>query len=290
MRLLAREKGGGGRNEPHVGRRQVTREVHHAARQHHRREERETPRIGFALREVHQLHALRLQQHLHHQRLGRGCEYERVELASQEGDSRRGLLELRQRDLPRIDRVGLEQLVHQQRHAAAHGADVQAQALQLRECAECGRGIHLACSVRAIEQPHRFHEQAAERFDPAFFLRRALVAAALHEAEVGLAFAQQPQVVRGSLAGQQHDVDAVRRQRFLVALAEFVVGALRRPRGERHALGRCRVQPQIGQQQQHHRQQRERTGGNEQLADRQQRVADRLGHVRGHARSLAAGR
>ena len=72
-------------------------------------------------------------------------------------------------------------------------------------------GSSLARRLFAVEQPHRLHEQAAQRLDAAFLAGRALVAAALHEAQVGLALAQQAQVVGRALAGQQHHLDAVAR-------------------------------------------------------------------------------
>ena len=150
-------------------------------------------------------------------------------------------------------------------------ADRRAWALSLR-----GR-------VFAVEQPDRLDEQAAERFDAVLFAGCPFVAAALHEAQIGLALAQQAQVVRGALAGQQHHVDAVAGQGLAVALAKLVVRALRRSRGQRHAPGRRRVQPQVGEHQQRDGERDDRAGRNQQVADRQQRVANRLGHrVRDH--------
>ena len=84
-----------------------------------------------------------------------------------------------------------------------------------------------------------------------------VVAAALHEAEIGLALAQQLQVGRRALAGQQHHLDAIGSQGLAVALAEFVVRTLGRAGGQRHPLGWRRVEPPVGQHQQTHRQQRQ---------------------------------
>jgi hypothetical protein len=102
-------------------------------------------------------------------------------------------------------------------------------------------GILLARRVLAVEQPQRLEEQAAQRLQ-ALLGRRVLGhdgAAALHEAQVGLALAQQALVGGRPAAGHQHHLDAVARQLGLVALAEFVVGALRRAGGQRTFLGGC---------------------------------------------------
>ena len=94
VRSLARDERGGRRDQPDILRRNITRQVDHPARQHRRSQKREAPRISVALREIHQPHAGRLQQHLHHQRFRRRGKHDGVELALQEGHGRRGLLKL----------------------------------------------------------------------------------------------------------------------------------------------------------------------------------------------------
>ncbi len=82
VRAGAREQGGGGRDQMHVLRRNVGRQIDHATRQHGRAQKGEAARIGFALRKVHQFDARCLQQHLHHQRFGGRGKHDGVELAA----------------------------------------------------------------------------------------------------------------------------------------------------------------------------------------------------------------
>jgi hypothetical protein len=111
-------------------------EVGDALRQRHRAEERKAPRIGLGLRELEQPDARRLQQHLHHRRLGRRGERHRVELAVEQRHDRRGELEVRGIQAVALEPVRLEQLAHQPGRAAAARAEVDAPAGKLRNARE----------------------------------------------------------------------------------------------------------------------------------------------------------
>src|SRR5439155_3753177 len=63
-----------------------------------------------------------------------------------------------------------------------------------------------------------------------------------------------------------------------IALAELGIGALLGTGGEHHLARRRRVEREIGQRQQQQREQQERTGGDEQVADGEQGMAQDFGH------------
>jgi hypothetical protein len=105
---------------------------------------------------------------------------------------------------------------------------------------------------------------------------------ALHEGEVhaGVRIAQQLEVLGGPGGAAQFDLDAVLLEHGGVTLAELGVGALVGAGGQHDLLRRRRVQHLVGQQQQQQRDHDERTGGDEQVAHRQQGMAQGLGHGR----------
>jgi hypothetical protein len=126
-------------------------------------------------------------------------------------------------------------------------------------------------AVGAVEQPHRLVEHAAQRHQ--VLVGRRLGRTALHEGKVdaGGGVAQQGQVLGGPLRVAQFDLDAVPLQALRVALAELAVRALRHAGGHGHALGRRRIQQQVGQRHQADRQQREGRRGGQRQAPRRAR-------------------
>lgn len=268
----------GGRHQAHVARGEVLRQVHHAPRQRDGREKRQAPSVGLVLDKVEQLHAWRLQQHLHHGELRGRYEHQRIQPAGQERHGSGRFFQVRELHVGRLHAIRLEQPVHEVGHAAAGGAHVHPQPLELRHAAEppccaCCAGWEGSTRLgtglrgrRAVEHPDRFHEKAAERDQFVGIIGLARCRAALDEGHIGLAVAQQLQVGRRPLAGQQHHLDAIGRQGFLVALAELRISALGGPGGHRHRLGRVGVEPPVSQRQQSQAQEGERSGGSEQVA------------------------
>ena len=179
-----------------------------------------------------------------------------------------------------LDAVELEQRCHQVGHAAARRADVDAQALAVRPgCPACRAGWILRAASLAVEQPDRLDEQVAQRHRRRCRRPRdGLRLPPCTKPRSALPSLQQLQVVGRAFAGQQHHLDAAGGQRLLVARAELGIGALRRAGGQRHLLRGIRVQPPVGQCQQGHGQHDERPGRDDQLAQRQQGVADRPWH------------
>ena len=163
-------------DEVNVSGRQVPRQVDHAARQRHGAEEGEAPGIRFGLGEVEQADAWRLQEHLHHQRLGRRGEHDCVGAAVEQLHDRGRLRFAQQRQRRGLELVGLHQPRHQVRHAAAGLSDVDAPAGELGQAHQLGRPEQPLGRVAAIEQPDRLVEQAAER-DQAVVGNVAFVAA-----------------------------------------------------------------------------------------------------------------
>ena len=108
--------------------------------------------------------------------------------------------------------------------------------------------------------------------------------------ECGRHIVEQLQVLGRAGGAAQLHLDAVLGQRLGVALAEFGVGALVGAGGQHHLLGRVRVQHLVGDGQQHQGQQDEGAGGGEQVAHRQQGVAQGLGHGRSRVGSDEAAR
>ena len=286
VHALACDQRGGGRDQVHVLRRHVSRQIDHAARQRDGRQIREAARIGLGLAEVEQRDAGRLQQHLHHQRFRRRGEHQRVEVTGQQVDDGGGLRLAQQRDRGGVEVVGVDQLGHQVGHAAARRADVHAPAGELRDGRERGRVQALLRHVGAVEHPDRLEEQAAER-DQRFVvlvdLAQVFVGAALHEGDVDARgrVAQQLQVIGRALGVAQLDRDAVFLQHLGVALAELGIRAEFSAGGEHHVLRRRRVQRPVSQGQQGQREHDEGAGGGEHVAQRKQGLAQVAGHRHG---------
>ena len=278
MRSIARQQRGGGCHQAHIPRGHVGRQVHHAARQCDRSQERKPPRIGLVLGKVQQLHAGCLQQHLHHQRFGGRGEHQRIKSARQKFHGGWRLLQPGHLHRTRRHLVGVEQTLHQLGHATAVRAYIDPPATQLPQAVDARRVVHTFCSLRTVEQPHGLHKEAAQRHQLVGIIGLQFGRATLHKRHIGLAFSQQLQVVRRAVAGQQPDFDAIHRQRLLVALAKLLVSALRRACGQCHGFGWVGVEPPVRQHQQSHRQKRERTGRHDQIAQRKQGIAESLGH------------
>src|SRR6185312_16858856 len=99
---------------------------------------------------------------------------------------------------------------HDGGNAAAGFVDVHAQPLELRQRAQhAALAVNAASGVAAIENPQWLVEQAAQRRQSSRLVGHRVAAAAAHERDVGLAAAQQLQVVGGAVGGFQHHVDAV---------------------------------------------------------------------------------
>ncbi len=258
MRALARQQRRGWRQQAHVVRRDVGREVDHAARQTLRRDKREAPRIGFGLREIKQLHARRLQQHLHQLRLRRGDEHQRIDLAGKQRNHGGCRREITQTKRVGLDAVGVQQLGKEVGGAAGLRADVDPQSTQLPETVERGAMRRRARGSGAIKEPHGFVEQAAERFQrhAVLFVDRVerLPGAALDEREIDVLFrvVQQFQVFRRPFGRTQFDLDAVVLQLLRVTLAEFGVRTLFGAGGKHDPLRRRRIEQHVGAPQQQH--------------------------------------
>jgi hypothetical protein len=96
--------------------------------------------------------------------------------------------------------------VEQPRHAAAGVPTFTRQPTRSVRRLD-GRALPQALRrVFAVEQPQRFDEQAAQRGDGFFVVVADVGAAALHEAEVGLAGAQQFKVVGRTFEGSSSTV------------------------------------------------------------------------------------
>ena len=263
VQAVAGHQGRGGGDHVDVAGGQVAGQVDHAARQRHGGQEAEAPGVGVGLGEVEQLYAGGLQQHLHHQRLGRRGQHDGIELAFEQVDHGRGLRLLQQGDGGGVDAVGVEQALRQVGYAAAGRADVDAPAGELGQALEPRRLQQLLRTLGAVEQPHRLVEHAAQRGQAGVGVLAAAaidVGTALRESQVnaGARVAQQRQVFRRTLGGPQLDDDAVPCQPLGVAFAELAVGALVDAGGQHHALGWVGVEPQIGQQQQQRGERHER--------------------------------
>ena len=92
VRSVADDERGGRRDQPHILRWNIASQIDHPARQQHRSQKRKAPRIGFVMRNIHQPHAGRLQQHLHHQRFRRQGKHDSIELALMKSHRRWRLL------------------------------------------------------------------------------------------------------------------------------------------------------------------------------------------------------
>ena len=279
MQVFAHHQRGRRRDHAHVGRGHVARQVDHAARQRHRGQKAEAARVGVGLRKVEERDARRLQQHLHHRRLGRRGQHERIETAFEQLDHGRRDRLLRQRDRARLDAVGVEQLCGQVRHAAAGHADIDAPTGELRQAVQRWFFQQALRAVGAVEQPYRLVEHAAQRLQCGV---RALhfARAALHEADLHArrSIAQQRQVFRRALRVAQLNIDAVLLQSIGVALAELGIRALRDAGGQHDAARRIRVEQPVGQRDQPASQQHERRAGGQRGADAGEDV------MGGHAR------
>ena len=265
--------------------RHVLGQLHHAARQAHRRQHRQATRVGLGLVEAHQADAGRQQQQLHHRCLGRGHQRQRVSVAIEQAHDGRGLRQPLGDDVLGPEAVGVEQSPHQVGDAAALGPDVDAPALELRHRVEPIAADQPPGAVLAIEQPDRLVEQAAQRHQirwRRFVAASQATGTALYEAEVDarVRVLEQLQVLRRALGRAQFDLDAVLGQRRLVAFAELGVRPLFRPGGQHQLLRRARVECPVGQRQERHRQQHERAGGHQQVAAAQQGVTQ--GRQAGH--------
>ncbi len=153
MQVFARRERAGGGHHDHVGRRHIARQVHHAARQRHRGEEAVAPRVGLGLRELKQLDARRLQQHLHQLRLGRRDQDDGVELAFEQRHHAGRQVQRAALDIVALHEVGEHDPVDDARNTAAARADVDAQAAQLREIADHAFAVQLLRRVGAVKQP-----------------------------------------------------------------------------------------------------------------------------------------
>ncbi len=290
VRARARHQRGRGGDERHIVRGQVARQVHHAARQHHRGEERQAARVGLGLRELEQLHPRRLQQHLHHQRFRHGGKHHRVEFACQQRHHCGRLLQAAFLEAVARDAIDLQQLGDEAGHAAAARAHVHAPAAQIGQLRQGRFAVQALGGVAAVEQPHRLEIKTAQRHQrhAALILvsdARGVARTAAHETQVhGLrGVAQQAPVLRRAQRGPEHDVDAVTLELGRVALAEFGVVALFRAGGEHHALGRRRIEQIIGAREQEQGDQHERPGDGDQVAYRQQRGAKQAWHAAEHS-------
>ncbi len=263
MRVLARHERGGGGDERQVARRQVARDLGDAARQDHRPQERQAPRIGFALRELEQAHPVRL---------GCGDEHRRVDLAAEQRHHRRRLVQVAAPEVVALELVRGEELRHQAGRAAAARADIDLHALQRRELRQG--------TAAAVEDPYRLVEEAAERDELGACLvlvdlARRFARAALDERHIDLALrlAKEAQVLERAARGLEHHLDAVAGELGLVALAELRVGAELGPGREHHAPRRRRIEQDVGDDEQGDADEDERSPGEDQLAQPHQRLA-----------------
>jgi len=287
MQVLARHQRAGGRHHLQVARRHVARQVHHAARQRDRVQVAVAPRVGLSLFYFEQADAGRLQQHLHQGRLRRRDHRHGIRFAPEQRDHRGRKVVVAALDVVTLHVVGQQHPRDDAGSAAAAGTDFHAHALQLRKFREHAVACQLFRGVAAVEEPDRFVEHAAERHHRQFLLRPALLGGAqrfcrtaLHEGDLHilLCILQQAQVFARSGGGSEHHLDTDALQFLLVALAEFGVGPLLGAGGEYHTLGRRGFQEVVGAGEQGDRQDEERPCGDQQFADRDQRIADDAGH------------
>ena len=218
VRAAARQQRGGRRDQAHIVRRQVARQVDHAARQHHRAEEGEAARVGLALREVDQPDAGRLQQHLHHQRFGRRGEHQRVELAVEKATIAGVCVQRASFIVAGSMRLASSSGAIRLRHAAARGADVDAPAGELRQAGAASGALQQPLRRRRRGRTATPARRTGCRARPGRRRRRprrrsrdVVVGAALHEGEVD-ARAGRAAARRFSAApcgAAQFDLDAV---------------------------------------------------------------------------------
>ena len=168
------------------------------------------------------------------------------------------------------------------RAAAAGLVDVDAQAVHLGERGELrGLAVDLARGVGAVEEPERLEEQAAQRRQARFLVLHRIGAAAADEAHVRLLLAQQLQVVERSVGGLEDDLNPVGLQCRRIALAEFRIGTAGRAGREGDLLGRLRLEPPVRRNEQADDEKDDGSGGGDEIADREKKESDGLGHGHG---------
>ncbi len=221
MDFLARDQRGGRRDQVVILVRDIAAQVDDPARQHHVRQERQAPRIGFGLRKVEQADARRLQQHLDQRRFRRRAEHQAVDAPGQQFDGGRRVGQVADRQCARHDIVGVEQLTQQARHARAFRPQVDALAAQIGQARDLRFVAH--------EQPDRFGKQAAQRHQAAPF--DAVGVARLRRSSRFARRRCRParpatlQIVLRAERALQRDLDVVARQHARILLAKLLVGA-----------------------------------------------------------------